>query len=216
MKAWAILIVALCVAACGQSTVGAAPDTKPSGSLAAAPEATVGHTGNGPFGLDLSAGPSELPIDKEASSADKGLYILKSVPSPSSSFSTYAVVAFDGLGICEIRAVSPDFQGDDLGAQVRAAADQLAETLDSKYGKSDHTDQCGSTCEPQFWSMAMGDGDRVYGYDWAPKPIDAITPRSVSLYVGANNLTPYMRLDYSFKNKTECDAALHKSAAANL
>jgi hypothetical protein len=220
MKAW-VLLVGVCLGACSQSTGGnnsnsqlssAAPNSPPEATVT--PKGTP--TGNGPFGIDLSAGPSDLPIDKDGSQPDKGLYILKSVPSPSSSFETYAVVAFDGLGVCEIRAVSADFDGDDLGTQVRGATDQLAQALESKYGEANHTDECGDTCEPQYWSMAMGEGDRVYGYDWNPKQVDATTPRSISLHVGANNITPYIRLDYTFSDEAKCDAALHKSAATSL
>ena len=131
MRKIVIIAGAMLVAGCGPApsnttqsaalnNTDSAAVASPSGPASQA-TATVPAAGSGPFGLNLDAGPSQLPIDADASSPDKGLYILKSVPQPSSSFNTYAVVAFDGLGICEIRAISPDFDGDEMGAQVTSA-----------------------------------------------------------------------------------------------
>lgn len=173
--------------------------------------------GDGPFGLHLGAKVSELNTDTDLSTPDNGFYYLQTVPSPASEFSQYAVVAFDEVGICEIRAVSDTFDSDSLGSATTAMVDDLAASLKSKYGEGEKVDFCGGgsvACEQQFWAMSIMNGERAYGYSWE-SPADEI--RSINLSVTSDNLSRLSaRLDYETGDKKKCEDALNQARAKNL
>lgn len=172
----------------------------------------------GPFGIDLATPFERLAIDKDGPNADRGLYVLKSVPKPNSTIETVSVVAFPGVGICEIRASSLDFDGDSMGSQTESAIDRFAEILETKYGKPTKFDKCGGImCDPPYWAMAVMNGERLYSYEWKGLKGGGATPRAVSIWSQASQLAvPYFRLDYSFNDAKKCADAEKKLGAANL
>ncbi len=173
--------------------------------------------GNGPFGLSYRAGPSDLDIDPESSTPDTGLYLLNSVPSPASEFETYGAVAFEKVGLCEIRSITPQFSNDSLGSSVTTLADKLADALTSKYGEGEKLDVCGGgsiSCQQQFWAMSVMNGERVYGYDWKPTHEHI---REINLFVTSDNLAQLsLRLDYKIGDEKACENALNSVRASNL
>ena len=194
------------------------PIAKATGGSARTPEQTSSNSvrGNGPFGLALDAKLSDLDVDEASSTPANGFYSLSAVPRPDPAFTTYAVVAFEDAGVCEIRAVSPVFDGDSLGSTVRAEMDRLASSLTSKYGKPEKHDYCGGgevSCQSEFWAMSVMNGERGYGYEWKGKaPI-----RSVSLNVSSNQFAePGMRLDYEMGDAAVCEKAENSSRSGNL
>ncbi|MFZ5748020.1 MAG: hypothetical protein ACOY45_10265 [Pseudomonadota bacterium] len=213
-----LFLAAMALAGCRN-----APEGESSGnhSSAAAPTPLTApkRDGNGPFGIDLSASPDALGASAIEGQEDKGLFSLAHPPRPSSDFVDYYLVAFDDAGICEIRAVSADFDGDTLGGTVRATADRLAEALSSKYGKAKHSDFCGAgqvACEPQFWSMAVMNGEREYRYEWSPGTADPAV-RTILLSVQAGQFAePYLRIDYLVNDAGKCANAATKARANNL
>lgn len=173
--------------------------------------------GAGPFGLDPTKGPDSLDISRSDSAPDTGLYLLNSVPRPSSEFETYGVVTFRETGICEVRAITRKFSSDSLGASATTLADSLSKTLASKYGDPEKIDFCAggsAICQQQFWAMAVSQGDRAYGYTWE-NPNQSI--RSIDLYVISDDLSQLsVRLDYGIGDKQRCVDALNKSRGASL
>ncbi len=171
--------------------------------------------GDGPFGLKLSGKVSDLNADESTSEPTNGFYILNSVPSPSPDFQTYAVVAFDGVGICQIRAISETIDSDSLGSAAMATTDRLAESLKSKYGEPKKTDICaGSDISCGYWAMSMMNGERAYSYAWT-KPTDNL--RSIDLFVTSDDLARLStRLDYATGDKDACEKAENAARASNL
>lgn len=179
--------------------------------------ATKSAPGNGPFGLNLIAGPSNLNVNKSESTPDTGFYLLNSVPSPATEFETYGVVAFEDVGICEIRAVSETLDNDSLGVSARNLADSLATTLASKYGEAEKSDLCGGgsiSCQNEFWAMSVMNGERLYAYQWQPNDKKI---RTISLAVTSDNLARLsVRLDYEIGDERKCSDALNSVRAQNL
>ena len=179
-------------------------------------EKTSKSQGDGPFGLSLSSTAASLDVNEEGSNPDVGFYMLDTVPSPSSDFEIYAVVAHESAGICEIRAVSQTFESDSLGSSATTMADSLAKSLESKYGVAKKTDVCGSSeisCQNQFWAMSVMHGERAYGYEWGPKG----KIREIALYVTSDDLARLsVRLDYQTGDEKKCEAAQNSARANNL
>lgn len=173
----------------------------------------------GPFGLDLSAPYSKLDFDKANSDPSQGLYMLKAVPKPAPDFEHYAVVAFPNTGICTIIATSGPFDGDSLGNTVRGVTDRLAKALATKYGEPKRTDACGGGepfCNSEFWSMAINNVDRSYGYEW-DNLRNAPGIRGIQLSISAGEYAnPIVGLGYRVNDKKKCDQAVEQNSVINL
>lgn len=218
MMRLASLFLAFLLVGCG----GSGPDKTTAGgkvgrAAASTPDEPKPSKGDGSFGLDLKDGPSRLQISKDGANPEKGFYLLTAVPSPSPQFSTYAVIAFDKVGICEIRAFSDEIAGDSLGAQTRGVVDRLADALSLKYGKGRALDYCAGgdvACEQQFWAMSLSNGERAYAHLWetTKPPI-----RSIAVSATADNLSRLsVRLDYEIGDAKACAAAVTSAQGANL
>jgi hypothetical protein len=93
----------------------------------------------------------------------------------------------------------------------------LAEALETKYGKPRKLDRCaGAACEPEYWAMSMGFGERVYAYLWE-NIHNSSGIRNVSVGIQATNLAePYLRLDYEVNDEAKCKAAQKSNDAKSL
>ncbi len=216
VRATAFTLACALLISCDKQDTTKADDS----SSSDAPKSSAGAKpvkGDGPFGLNLRAGADDLDIKADTDGAEKGFYLLNSVPSPSSDFETYAAFVYPGVGICEIRAVSRSFASDQYGNQATALADSLASALTTKYGPPKKSDTCGSTCEAEFFTMSINQGGRYYGYEWE-RPAAGESPiRSITVSVGAQDIvTPFVRLDYETGDKTICKKAADAGQAANL
>ena len=139
------------------------------------------------------------------------------MPASSPSFADYSVTYYPGVGICTISATSTIFEGDQWGRDVRAAVDKTAAALSAKYGQpSSNWDQCVGTCDPQFWTMHIDSGSRMYGHGWEPPtPISGV--RSAALIAKAtNSINSYMALTYTLADEDLCASAAAKQEAGNL
>lgn len=177
--------------------------------------------GNGPFGLSVDAKLEDLDLDPDATPKDNGLRLLKSVPTPSDQFKSYAVIAFPGVGICEIRAASEPITGDTLGGAAMGKVDAIAEVLESKYGKPVKTDICGGgevSCGADNWTYALGSGERAYAYSWEkPAQTPPATIRNVRIAaIGQDIITSMVRIDYELNDAAKCKAAAKALGAAKL
>jgi hypothetical protein len=196
---------------------GCGPQQQPQGQQKDTAAATPLRKGDGPFGLSLQSAISDLDVDRPESQPGKGLYVLRSVPSPSPDFDNYAVVAFDGVGICEIRASGEVDNSDSAGSSTMAKIDRIAESLETKYGPPTKRDTCiggDVSCQQQFFAMSVMNGERLYAYQWnkAVPPIREIIAGIVSTDLAG--LIP--RLEYQTGDAKACKAAAAKAGAANL
>lgn len=172
---------------------------------------------DGPFGLKMGEPIPELHFaesDEDPSQAR----ILESVPRPMAELENYAVLAYPGVGVCEIRSVSQTFESDAYGNNIRPAMDELAKLLDAKYGAHRKMAAC-SNYNCQFFQMNLKDGSQVYAYEWskgtgAHLPPD-ISEVSLGAMAGEYNNT-YYRLDYTSSQKDECDRARESLKAKSL
>lgn len=214
-RLYALFITAL-AASCSPSEPSSTNVGEEKSAQSSASDAPAAQSaGDGPFGLPRTAGPSSLAIDADKSDASQGFYILSSVPNPSTDFETYAVKAFEGVGICEIRAVSGTYENDGNGVSARSKADELAEAIASKYGKGRKIDNCsGYACQSEHWTMHINDGSRYYGHEWK-KPNRNI--RAIDVAVFAPDITStFVRLDYALGDAESCKRAADKAKGASL
>jgi hypothetical protein len=208
---------ALILYAVNKPSEGATASSSNSWAGSGSPVTASTPVSGGPFGLDLAAPASKLDVDQSHSIPEKSLYALNSVPAPSADMDAYTVIAYPGIGLCQIRALSRTFDGDSLGSNVRAAADRLADALTTKYGKPKKTDGCnGIMCDASYWAMAVMNGERAYAYQWKLGQTTGGV-RSVTLWARTNELSePYLRLDYEVNDEAKCKAAEKQNDAKSL
>ncbi|MES2444215.1 MAG: hypothetical protein V4574_15415 [Pseudomonadota bacterium] len=175
--------------------------------------------GNGPFGV--TKGTPLEQLDKGAErDAETGLAVLSSVPTPSSQFPDVAVISYPETGICEIRAMSREFDNDSYITAATAFADEVAGALESRYGKGKLDNGCsGHACENQYKIQEIESGARWYNYKWespASKPFENHV-KSLTLWVNHTRFNDsQVRLDYVFDNEAACASASKKAKASNL
>ena len=173
--------------------------------------------GDGPFGIPFGVRVESLNAgDRDPES---GVSVLNSAPKPSSQFPTVAVISYPKTGVCEVRAISADFDSDSYITSASAFVDQVAGALDSRYGKGTKVAGCtGYSCESEYKIQGIESGGAWYGYEWAagktPLPSNV---KKINLYVThAEFNNSSVRLDYQFNNIEACDAASKAAKAGNL
>ena len=211
------------MATCGAVSaclVASACNQAPKGSAAAnhnSSDASARLTHLGPFGIDMgeplaSVGPTEA-LGMPA------WYHVTSPPNPSPDFTTVDVEAFPSTGVCQVSSGGPEVTGDATGAAMTGQIDSVADALTSKYGKPTKIDDCssGPICGSEFWTMAISQGDRRYGYRWddIPNSRGSGVGRIV-LGVKAKDLTSSMVIGYFSKRAALCKKAENAAKAASL
>ena len=215
-------VVVLLLAGCtGESSksedaFGAANTTS-----AAAAEDKKAPVPSGPFGFSFGTDISKVEGAKllEGKTA---LYSVASPPKPHPDFESVVLEAYPGVGICIIRGIGRDLEGDGAGVQIRTKVDSLAEALATKYGKPKKNDVCSGSeisCQEQFWVMNMTNGERWYGHSW--ETANAVMKQNgigeITLAARAADIqTTYPVLEFLSANKAQCAAAAKASAADAL
>lgn len=215
-KQRAIIAVASACAlasACGKSDVNSKSSIGSSSNAMLTSQPS--QASSGPFGISMGAplssvGPSEA--------TDKGgTYAVKSPPNPSDDFPQVAVEAFPSTGICKIYGVGEKISGDNLGDQLRGRMSAVAEALQIKYGSSRKIDECANTCESQFWTMSIEQGERRYGYEWGhPKTMPGSLIGEIKITTTVELLDPRMLILYQSANKVGCAKAENAAKAGSL
>ena len=167
----------------------------------------------GPFGLEK--GMTLKQIDN-AQQVAPGKYKVTSVPKPHSAFDTYAVQIGPQSGLCWIKGVGKELRTSVYGLELRSAFNEMKEKLEQAYGKPEVIDRLlpGSIWdEPKDWMMALIKKERLLAAAWSEKskatlPIDlqwvGLGARAISTNSG------YIAVEYSFINKSDCDAEIAK------
>lgn len=175
--------------------------------------------GNGPFGIVMGTPLTQL--DKDGTrDAETGLTVLSTVPTPSSQFPGIAVISYPETGICEIRAMSREFDSDSYITAATAFADEVAGALESRYGKGKLDDGCsGYACRNEYKIQEIESGARWYNYKWESTASRLFENhvKSIALWVNHTEFNnSQVRLDYVFDNEAACASASKKAKASNL
>jgi len=194
----------------GNATLESATQQDKSQEIAAA---------DGPFGYAMGQSIDRLGLEK----MDKpGLYQTSTPPKPHDDFETIVVEAYPETGICRIRGVGRDLDGDGSGASVRGKVQELAEALSTRYGEGKKVDNCSGgdiECGSQFWMMTLNGGERYHGYEWMrqTEKMKATSIGSIDVAARASDIsTSYALVEYHSNNKAACDKARRASSASSL
>lgn len=217
MKVFAAGIAPLIfLTACGPSAPTGSSETAHSSNSSTGKASTTPARQNGPFGLAMG---ERIEDVSGATQIKPGWYKVNKTPIASSDFDGFLVEAYPETGICFIKGIGPTIEGDSGGSQLRMNIDNIAASMETKYGSPKHTDYCdseSSTCNPGYWTMHISSGSRIYSYSWEFKnPINGIG----EAYVGASatsSLEGYAVIEYYSSQKKECKAAAAKAGAAAL
>lgn len=192
------------------TTVGSAIQKKGTQEISAA---------DGPFGYVMGQSIDRLGLEK----MDRpGYYRTSTPPKPHDDFESVVIEAYPETGICLIRGVGKDIDGDGSGATVRGKVQELAEALATRYGEGKKLDNCSGgdvQCDSQFWMMTLEGGERYYGYEWMRQTEKMKTSDIGSIDVGARAgsiSTSYALIEYNSSNKATCDNARRASSASSL
>ncbi len=219
MKKYLLPAACMLLSACSGPTSPEAALTGGNTTEAANPEAVDTKVSDGPFGYSMGQSIDGLKLEKMEK---PGLYQTSSPPKPHADFETVVLEAYPGVGICQIRGIGKNIEGDGDGSQIRSRVDELAETLATKYGPGKKVDRCSGgdvACDSQFWMMTMINGERFYGYGW-DHPNQAMKSANIdSIYAvgnAANISASFSIVEYQSSKTKECDTARKKISASSL
>lgn len=207
-------IITLALSACSESKTDDLATAAESASSVEKPSPTPKKF-DGPFGLQqgisLEEAKSVVP-GLSASPEATHIYSSKNVPVPHEAFENYALLFSTKSGLCTISAIGKDITAGSMGSEVRSAFDSLEEGISAKYGTGKKYDfATGIMDDPKYWMMALSDKNRTLAVGWE-KESGATLPANIqSIYmeaVGINMSTAYIRLQYEFANRPDCDAEI--------
>jgi hypothetical protein len=194
-----------------------APSSGKANAVGNASGASAQAPRNGPFGIEAGSSLASLGA---VPNTETGVAVLDTVPRPSSQFPTVAVVAFEQTGVCEVRALSSVFDSDSQLLSAQGFADQIAQAMESRYGKAKKENGCsGYACRSQYPIQHVRDGTIWYGYEWRSSQQRALPNRikEIDLYVvHAEFNNSQVRLDYRFDNQDQCKGAGRAAQAESL
>jgi len=153
---------------------------------------------------------------------EPNLFELANPPKSHPDIESVVIVAYPRTGICTIRGIGRNLDGDGAGISIRTKVDALAEALGSKYGKGEKHDGCAGgdvACEAQFWMMTLSGGERVYAYEWNTQNENMKKNGLGQIFAAAQAAdiqTTYPVLEFHSASKAACDAASKESSASAL
>jgi hypothetical protein len=188
---------------------------------AGAAKTSAAKPSEGPFGIDLGSDVKSVP-GATAMEGQQNLFETTTPPKSHPDFESVVLVAYAEVGICTIRGIGRNLEGDAAGLNIRTKIETLTEALNTKYGNSEKTDACAGgevTCESQFWMMTLLQGERYYGFTWKG-PSEAMKQnriREIYLAARAANINDsYPILEFHSADKAKCEQAERKAGAASL
>lgn len=166
----------------------------------------------GPFGLEM--GMTLKDIGGSPEQISKGKYRITTVPKPHSAFERYVVQVGPKSGLCFIKAVGKPVETNAYGIELRSAFNNMSAKLTQIYGKQSRMDLLlpGSIWkEPNEFMIGLLKNERKLYDVWSVEHKSSLTGNLESVALGARPLsmdTGSITIDYSFKNKKECDAEI--------
>ena len=179
-------------------------------------------TYGGPFGLAMGIQIKELVDNLGFKHESEDLYS-GTPPKLTPGFDTYYVTATPAGGICKVAAIVKVTNISGSGSQLKAAADEIAEMVELKYGKPtkkyDFASQDFYKRNPDYWMSGLRKQDVSYLYLWTKsKTLDL--PNDIEnievMPVGTSGDGGYVRLLYAFSNDKACDEEIKRKKSTNL
>jgi hypothetical protein len=137
------------------------------------------------------------------------LYSTPAVPKPHPDFDDYRLIVTPTHGLCKISAWSKSLTTSVYGTELVSKFSSIEDALTAKYGSPRRYDflRSGSIWdEPRDWMMALVKKERTLVSYWSgegrnwPDNIQSISVEAVA--VGTEHAI--IKLDYDFKNSSEC------------
>jgi hypothetical protein len=185
---------------------------------------TSPKTYDGPFGLTGSQSIAELEKLGFKTNDNTPNFYMGTPPKPLRDATSYGVMATPSAGICRIMAQVPVSVVNGTGDQLRTKTDQLAETMQLKYGKySEKVNYIGQDVyrrNPQFWMMGLKEESILYAYEWMQGKTDKPLPNNIeNIEIAADAASTdsgTVIIRYTFKNYSECKKDVEKHKADSL
>ena len=166
------------------------------------------------FGIEEGTSISSLEIIQDIGD---DLYTV-SVPSPVSGFETYAVLATEEAGACQVRALGENYERDGYGSDVRGRFQELKTLLDQKYGDGEFLDRLRPGAlwdESDEWVMSLRQNERFYVAEWGVNEEGGLDNIIMSVRALSSN-TSYIILQYTFSNYEDCELKALEEDASGL
>ena len=180
---------------------------------------------DGPFGLKM--GMSQEEVERFAKLERKGATRFDSngAPVPHPLFEDYIYRFGDGIGLCNVKAISKTIPTNVFGAGAKEAFESISEPLEEKYGKAtftiDRVRRGSLWTKPEHWTMGLLKEDRELRKSWFVGELEGMKNESKlpiqnvesivleTLGTGMNDVV--LALEYSFSNNDECVKQEQKS-----
>jgi hypothetical protein len=211
------LCAAFMISGCNEKSDGNLGSTD---SSATNPQAAEEKFSDGPFGIKVGGSFAQVSnwdkLDKE------GFFSSNSPPNPHPDFESVVVEAYSTSGVCTVRGVGRNNEGDGAGSAVQSQVEQLAKALETKYGPYQTVNICSGgdiACQSDFWMMNLGNGEIVWGKKWE-KQSEAMKQAGVkSIYLvaqAADINTSYPVIEFETDKGEACTAARNKASVKAL
>lgn len=169
---------------------------------------------SGPFGIAFGMPVEKLDVDMEVK-LSPGMYVLKTVPKPHSSFELVLVQASKSYGVCWIKAVGRDISTGANGISLQVKFDEMAGRLEKIYGSptqsADYLDPESCWNESLDWMMGLMKEERHLNKLWDVTKGASLPSGFASVFLVAcarSTETGYIAIEYSGTNAKACDEEL--------
>ncbi len=178
------------------------------------------NAASGPFGINIKGSFDQVSnwtkLEKE------GFFSSNSPPNPHPDFESVVVEAYPNAGVCMVRGVGRNNEGDGAGSAVQNQIEQLAKALETKYGQYESVDLCSGgdiSCQSEFWMMNLGNGEVVWGKKWESRSgaMKRAGVKSIYLVAQAADInTSYPIIEFEADQTEACSVARNQASVKAL
>lgn len=174
------------------------------------------------FGLTMGMPLAQL--ENEMAFKRDGDMVVGLPPEPSELFDKYSVIATRQSGLCDVIGMTSKIKIDDFGDQIKTKVDEMAKTLEVKYGppslKISTNRNASHPDDFRYWGLSFFKGAESYGYVWKSGEKGVKLPHDFETVSIMAFSTAYeeARADvkYAFKNTESCTTDIRTDKAAKL
>lgn len=173
----------------------------------------------GPFGIEMGESIDELKTKINLVKEDDFKYYSQTAPKPHPDLVSYQFNTTPQTNICTIVARTADISTNAYGDALLSSFDDLSKGLTDKYGKP--TEKINTIVphsafpEPEYFIMALTNGDREYKLVWKDKLPDNLY--QIQLVANTRDMaTGYVSIYYAFNNFKKCWEIITKEKNKNL
>lgn len=152
-----------------------------------------------PFGIEMHAALESLSVQQEL--GGKKHEVLP--PKPHPGFSTYYVQHSPTYGVVWIKAISPPFEADAYGTNMRAALERVSGQLQNRYGAPRKVDVLVHDAlwpDSRDWVMSLLQNERSFFHVWERAKIPSLPEDLDTVFLGVlahNTSDSSVILEYS-------------------